>query len=542
MRKKAFWFSGPAAGGAGMLALFYALGSFVKEDGISLAPLSPGAFVLRGLAAFGIGYPVLLTAFRAADRFEARSLPVSRRKVRRILGAVLGLCWLPVCIVCAPGNLTGDTLKSVLSQVNPENARNMPWALNLLYGGLIRGGDRLGSANAALCVFCSLQTLGFLWVFADGIALLWNRGVPKAALIAAAALYGVLPVFPTFAFSTDKDAIFALFLLGMSLCGLEALGKKDVPASLWIRMGVWGLGLSLTRNGAFWIVLTAWILFLWKAPGARRWLAGALALAAVGSFGAPRWIGGPGNQIRENLSLPLQQLARVWAVHGGELSEEERDQFCAVMTPEEWGDYNPVSADPVKLHFAAEPDGAYLSGFFSLWGRELAAHPGTCLEAAILQNYAYYTPDAELNAPRQRLYLGTLRYKEQNSREVAPTLTKNEKPEMETILAWDGWLNSVPGLRLLQRIGIYTWGLTAAAAYCLGRRGKRRFFAVLLPVALYAAGCLFSPVNGLYRYGLPLFTCLPLLGPGCCFLKPASAFPGPGTHSSASADPASSAG
>ena len=521
MKDRRNWLSAPAAIAAGVFAVFYALGSFVSaEDPNALENLSFPVFFGRAAMLYPVWYLLALAVFRAADVCRVQAREISRSRVRWVFLGALTLCWLPYFIVCFPGNLNGDTLKSILSTVNPENARNMPWALNALYGGVIRLGDRLGSAQAGLFVFCGCQALAFLWGFADLLAFQWTRGVPRACVIFSAALFGLLPALPTFAFSTVKDAAFAVCMLWMCKAGLEALTDgKAAPRRLWIEMAVSGVCMALTRNGAFWILALYAVFFIVRFRASRAFLAGGLALAAVLCFGVPKWRGEPGNQIKENLSLPLQQLARVLEQHRDALSGEEILLYESVMTREEWAEYRPGTADPVKLHFPPEAGAEDLRRFLSLWAREGARFPKTYLEAAILQNYAYYSPLADRSDIQKRLYLGTRRFKEQNAWEVAPTLKKNEHPGQQTVLDWDDFLNRVPGIRLFLRIGIYTWILAGTAVYCCARKNRRGFLAVLLPLLITAAGCLFSPVNGLYRYGVPLFVGVPGFCGACLFLR-----------------------
>ena len=539
----------PAAVTAGVLSAAAALSSFVEPGLNSLRPLSAALFLHRALGAFPVGYALLTLLFRALDRFHdpERSrergetkrktlfarIPSDRKRARRVFALVLAVCWLPVILLCFPGNLTGDTHKSVRSALGePEAAVNMPWFLNLLHGGAIRLGGMLGSADGGLFLVCMLQAVLFLCVFADFLGLMAEHGVPKGILVCAAALFALWPVFSTYAFSTVKDAVFTLWLLFFSKCLTEILlrSRKDAgPAfssadrRVWIALGLSALMLSISRNGAVWIALLSLVWLFFRLPHRRPQAAGIAASALILALGVPAVFGFGSVQIRENLSLPLQQTARVLQAHEARMTQEELTEYEAVMPLEDWAKYEPGISDPVKSAFAAQPDSAYLRRFFSLWAREGQRHPGTYAEAGILMSYGYWTPLADRSDLKERLFLGTRRFKVKTFTKTIPTLTAHDGEQLDLLVRWDEFLNRVPVLRLLSRIGIYSWGLIAALIYCLCRKGRREYAVLLLPLLIVLIGCCLSPVNGHYRYGFPLIAGTPLLGTAALFLRPSSA-------------------
>ena len=543
----------PAAITAGILSLAVSLASFIEPDlnSIDSLPLLP--FLHRTLGMFPVGYTVLTLFFQGLDRFHHPELrrkkknrmadpdrkklldriPSDRKKARRVFALILALCWLPVILLCFPGNLTGDTHKSVRSFDEPEAAVNMPWFLNLLHGGAIRLGGLLDSANDGLFVVCILQTLLFLYVYADFLGLMAEHGVPKGLLLCVATLFAIWPVFSTYAFSTVKDAVFTLWLLYFSKCLTELLflKKKDAdpaaiipdPVRVWIELGLSALLLSFSRNGAVWIALIslAWLFLRLREYRVRTVSIAASAL--ILSLGVPAVFGLGSSQIRENLSLPLQQTARVLQQHKTQMTEEELAEYEAVMSFEDWARYEPGISDPVKSAFAPQPDSAYLRNFFSLWAKEGLRHPETSLEAGILMNYGYWTPLADRSDLKERLFLGTRRFKVKTFTKTIPSLTANDGEQLDLLVDWDNFLNRIPVLRLFSRIGIYSWGLIAAFIYCLCRKDRREYAMLLLPLMIVFIGCCLSPVNGHYRYGFPLIAGAPLLGTAALFLRPSSA-------------------
>ncbi|MFH1879476.1 MAG: DUF6020 family protein [Bacillota bacterium] len=64
--------------------------------------------------------------------------------------------------------------------------------------------------------------------------------------------------------------------------------------------------------------------------------------------------------------------------------------------------------------------------------------------------------------------------------------------------------------RILAAPGLYGWIALFSLAVALSRR-RWRMLICMLPVLLTLAGCLLSPVNGYFRYAMPVYFAAPLL-------------------------------
>ena len=503
--------SGAALAAALALSLFYAVGSFVLTDPDKLESITLLRLAFRVFGMLPVFYCALCVLFSVLDSFRGSNdsrNPEQRKQVRRSLELILLLLWMPFMIGCFPGNMTADTIKSVRSFQDPLQGQNMPWFLNLLYGGTLLLGERLGNANGALFVFCLLQALLLTVGLSGLLSRLWSLGVPRSLLMLLLLLFGILPVFPTYAFCTMKDVLFALGLVFFCDAGAGILGDPEAGKKEWLELGLSAIFTAGTRNGAAWMMILSLAGFFVLYKKWRGMLTIAAGVLLVCSLAVPKLMGQPASQLRENLSLPIQQTARVIKLYEEELSREETNQYKKIMTLKQWRRYKAGISDPVKKYFSGEPTDRYLKDFAALWWKELKQHPYAYLEATLLMNYAYYVPPADRSDLKPRLFLGTERFSTEKVEELT-TLTENTNPGMGIIRQFYDFLNGVPVIRLLQRIGLYTWLMVTALIYGLSRPARRRWLLLLLPELIVLIGCCFSPVNGHLRYAFPFMLCGP---------------------------------
>ena len=71
------------------------------------------------------------------------------------------------------------------------------------------------------------------------------------------------------------------------------------------------------------------------------------------------------------------------------------------------------------------------------------------------------------------------------------------------------WRN-VPGFAQISNSGAYTWMLLILAGYLFYRKRGKGILDLAAP-ALNVAICVASPVNGMFRYVLPLIACMPVV-------------------------------
>ena len=420
----------------------------------------------------------LLLVFNAADvlsdRRDLRRLPGGRRLWSLLYFTILLAVWGYCFFTCCPGNMLYDTGTSILWSLGIDRSNvNNPWFQNLLFGGVYRLGRLLGDPNRGVALYCALQALGYAALISHMAGRLERS---RAASLAAVLLYALIPAFRP--------------------------GKPLLLAGTVVLAG-------LLRNHAAWPLLAALgccFLFVWKERRGRTYLLGLCAVVILYS-NLPGLLGIPRGEVREALSVPLQQTGYYVTKYADQVTPEEAEKLSAVIPLEALKKYDRDIADPIKKEFKSNPTREELRSYFSAWLSQLKKHPDAYLKAFYLHTDGYYTPGVDKSAVKRRITVG-FSVNKQVYQETE--LTKNANPRLKYLERKDKAAMDRPVSALLSGIGAYAWLLAIAVARLFQKKRYTELICFAAPVTVFV-GCLFSPVNGYYRYAFPMILCVPLL-------------------------------
>jgi len=454
-------------------------------------------------------------AYRNAAGAEEFTLPPSaRREGLPVWGFMLILlaCWLPYLITVWPGTVSNDSItqlamifgRKTLSNGNPLAQTGLLWLAVQAGKGL------LGSADAAVALYVCVQAALMAWLLAYTLRRMTDTLAPVWLTVLATAFYALCPVFPVFAFCVGKDTLFAMAVLWFMLMVWRVSNSKWPSFGAALGLCLSAVFCALLRNaGAALAGITLLVLLIrtftvrtrqWRAPLAALLATGA-ALAALYLAVIPALGVEPALET-ENWSVPLQQVART--VASETLTEEERAAVDAVMPVDEIkAAYNGELSDPVKKLWRDTATDEEKSLFFAAWLKLGTEYPATYASAFFHNTYGYLLPG----------YVSTIKPTFLLGMEGRTTLingvfdftvrdaANDLKETLKSLFAY------VP-FRLLCAPGLYGWLALFALAGIMGCR--RRWNAIaLLPAVIALAGCLFSAVNGYFRYAMPLYFAVP---------------------------------
>jgi hypothetical protein len=211
--------------------------------------------------------------------------------------------------------------------------------------------------------------------------------------------------------------------------------------------------------------------------------------------------------VGEMMSIPFQQIARYVKYYDDEISEQDKEIIDSVLQYEKLKErYTSVISDPVKNTYRRT--GITLD-FFKVWFKFLLKHPKTYIESFICNTYSYYYPNGESTSKpmvydyiEETVTVNTgyfdIHYFSDNSsiRKMFDSFLK--------------LLNAFPGIGIIFHQGFYTWIVMVYLLYVVQRRINCGVLSAI-PVILHFLVCIASPVNGYFRYFMPIVFLVPFV-------------------------------
>ena len=97
------------------------------------------------------------------------------------------------------------------------------------------------------------------------------------------------------------------------------------------------------------------------------------------------------------LTVPIMQMARVYAYNGDEMTGEEKAILTAYIPEKNLVKYTPRVSDLVKVGFNNALYEQDKKNFWKLWATLFKKHPMTYVNAWFLTSYGYWYPPADIN-------------------------------------------------------------------------------------------------------------------------------------------------
>ena len=410
------------------------------------------------------------------------------------------LCWLPWYICLFPGTVSNDSISQMrmIFGLDPLSGAN-PIVQTGLVALFCRIGTAVNNPDAGVALYCLVQGI-LMALLAGSVTAEWTGNLKWPVF----ALFAFCPVFPVFAFCVGKDTNFAMAVLWLSLNLYRLLRGQKAAVPLCVSAVL----CVLLRNAGLWpaaAALLCAVLYLRGKnilPAAAALLCTVLTAVILQSFVIPGLQAAPMPE-SENYSVPLQQVTRM--ALGNRIREAERETIEKVLPLEEAkAVYNGELSDRVKELWNESAPAEHKQAFWKTWLRLCLKNPGTAFSSLFHNSYGYLAP-GYISALKPTLILGD---QSSGTADIKGTYDFSVNPPAERLRSFLKKAESIPLYRLLLSPGLYGW-ITLLAALALLKKPK--LLIPVLPALFTLIGCLFSPVNGYFRYAMPLYLCAPFL-------------------------------
>lgn len=371
----------------------------------------------NGLAYSVVSTEILWIFLRIYDLYKSGNWEVSENKLinkgihilncypfRSYLVIIL-LVWIPAFIAILPGYYSSDGPLQLGNILNGGYI-NLQWPAihTLVLGACFKVGNIIGgSYNVGLIIYCILQGGLLAAAMAYAASMLSKWKVPGSMISIVTIVMAANPVVQAYAFSTTKDAMFGSFLLFVTV-GVAELSLRSqtffasVKKMILFSLVIWWM--CATRKQGVYVMLIVFVivfiltkqyrkkLFLIIIPS----LVCALAINPVISLIFPVQKDNP----RELLSIPSQQMARVYCYAKDSLSVQELEELAYYYDLEQFEEYIEPLSDPAKGAINNDALNQDTKGYFQLWAKLGMKHPGLYIQAFLWGTIGYFYPSAEV--------------------------------------------------------------------------------------------------------------------------------------------------
>ena len=437
------------------------------------------------------------------------------------------ICWFPVFLAVWPGFFVYDARDELLQVINGEYSTHHPLLHVLFMGKTVQSVYELsGSYNLGIACYTLLQMILLAVIFSLVIGILQKEGMKKRERVLLTLYFGFFPVIVMFALCSAKDGLF----MGMLLLSVVLFRRLTEEGEAFFRgkgqvisLILSCLFMLLLRHNAFYAfaVFAVCYLFLCKKTGVIcKWkqTAGLFAVILVGYLllnqGLTLMLDADDSEHQELLTVPIQQMSRVYKMGEGAMSPEDVLTLSEILPEKAMARYVPKISDGVKMDFDNEAYAQNPSKYLKLWIKLGLKNPFTYANAWLMTSYGFWYPDTVIDVYRGN-EMFTFTYGDSSYfgfETEEPGVRQSKLPVLEEWyrkLSLEITQQKVPVLSMLFSPGFVFWVVLFFAGFlCYLGMGKK-VVAYLLPMLIWLT-FLLGPTY-LVRYVVFLWCLAPIL-------------------------------
>lgn len=445
------------------------------------------------------------------DTFSSRRLPLLT-----FFACMLG--WLPYLLYNYPGVMTPDSINQYAQIIGVyAQSNHHPWMHTLLIHVFYSLGLALTHNKIIAISFYTIFQMCFLAFTASyTIYTLQTVRVKNSICYLSILFYAVMPYNGALAVTIWKDVMFAaaFTLFTCTLIHFLALEKRATKSAnivvLCIIYGISGFMVCLFRTNGWYVFLFTLPFLLYTLRAHIRILLPInlvlillVLLIKIPIMNIYQVIQ---PDFAESLSIPAQQIARVYALDRT-VREEQNEQLALVVDTTRLKEaYQPDVYDNVK-YLIREGNQEYLVShkldYLKLWIAIGLEHPKDYLDAFVAQTCGYWYPDVACE-----IGLNEGIYENDFSLVWTPVLKGNLFIKLKEITF--KLYSMIPLFGLFWSMGSIFWMILLLISFTFKRNSTQSLIVFLPALVLVGTLCLATPVAAEFRYVYSIFYTLPV--------------------------------
>ncbi len=502
-----------------VLALFHVIGYSIDNtmslDGILLSRSTLLKSMIKLVGTVTLIYMVLIVLYTKLIPYMSSrennqiKLFNTNKKNFWILWALIILAWLPYFLKYFPAIITPDSLDQICQTQGINTLTNHhPIFHTFLIGIAVNIGKFFGSYNIGVAIYSTFQMIALSGIFSFVLYDMSKKNIYTGIKIAGFLFFALYPVFGIYSLTMWKDIPFAIVMLFFILQIVELVRNTESFFANKKRMFTFIISMLLVivfRNNGIYIVFLTIPFLLWFYR--KNWKK-ILPITIIPIIFYVLYTGPvfqickvQKGSIREALSIPLQQFARIKKEREDELNQEQIEKIHHFLPVEDIEQrYNPTLSDPVKACF----DDAYFSEhkgeFLVIWAQLVFQFPREAIESFLCNSYGYWYPETTNSVVSRVIIeneLGLHSY---------PLLQNSIFDIMDDFIDY----RNIPVFSMIFSVGIMFWINLICLVYVIYQKQYKRIL-VFIPILAMWLTTIASPVFCEYRYVFSMIVSIPVM-------------------------------
>lgn len=422
-----------------------------------------------------------------------------------------------------PGFFTYDANYEITETIARNFTTQQP-LLHVLLMGFVVQGVHFMSGDYNIAIACFILTQAALIALAESFLVKeLNKSVlSRKGAITFSVYLGLFPVPVMYSLCSAKDGLFGatlylIFIFIKKLCfNFESWRRKDTCLFIIIT----ALMMLFRPNGMYAYIVFAVIVVcaLLKVGKSQLKVFVICSLISVVSCiiiskGLSFATHAADYGKKEALSVPIQQMSRLYAYDKDSLTDEEISKISSYIPEDVMILYNPKCADGVKFCFNEEAFQNDAVGFVKLWGTLFMKHPAAFLDAHAMTSYGLLSPGIVIDGYKgNQVFTFTYGDSSYFGYEVEePGSRASLIPSIDSFYKWlslDPTIQKIPVISLFFSPGFMLILLLFIICAFLSNKKGIRTIPYLLPLCIILTSLL-GPMS-LVRYSFFLWVFVPI--------------------------------
>ncbi len=421
----------------------------------------------------------------------------------------LSICYGIFLVCYYPGIINYDNANQIkevlgihtryLDAINPISDSTLtnfnPIIHTLLLGGLVKFGITYFNFNFGLFLYTMLQMLICIIIYSYCLSYSIKENIKTQYAFAILLILGFIPLFGFYSITAVKDTLYTAFLVLFSLQIYQLLKKEKLLLKDFVFLFLISMLVCLFRNNGFFIIILTLPFLCVKKEKLGILIVLFMTVITNLSFNnilLPK-LGISGTSIRETLSVPFQQTARLAKLKPQAFSARDKKIIAQILDYDNLAsDYNENLADPVKNKFNKDYKTEDLIQYFGVWSKGLINYPLIYIDATINNISSYFYP-----------FEGSWKvYHKLNIKLPEAGFNyhyNNLKVQRDLLHTYEIIVECSP-VGIILNIAIITW---SSVLIFINLCNKKRYYIFMIPNIISILFCILSPANTYYRYIYP---------------------------------------